>query len=84
MTDLERLVKVRRLVANGEARRLRQNTKTSLSEIAEACRVHTGTVWKWETRRARPTGDAALRYLDALEALAEPQSDAQAALPVAS
>lgn len=68
-TNIERLALVRQLAITGEARRLRQDAGISLREIAEACGVDTGTVWKWETGRRRPRGETSLRYLKVLERL---------------
>jgi DNA-binding transcriptional regulator YiaG len=64
-----RLATVRRLAATGEARRIRQAANLSQSEIAAEVRVHEATVSQWESGKQRPRGDAALRYLDVLEAL---------------
>lgn len=66
---LEKLVLVRQLASSGEARRRRQDADLSLSEIAEAVGVTTGTVWKWETGLRRPNGAAAIKYLSLLDRL---------------
>lgn len=59
--------------ANGEARRLRQASGLSLSETAEEVGLAgpgaPGTVWRWETGRRRPRGQAAIRYAILLETL---------------
>lgn len=75
-SDLERLALVRQLITSGAARRTRQDAELSLSEIAEACGVDTATVWRWETGRRRPRGDAALRYADVLDRLGRIQESA--------
>lgn len=68
--SLEKLARVRRLAACGEARKRRQAADLSLSEIAKEVGVTHGTVWKWETGKLRPNGPAALKYLSLLEKLA--------------
>ncbi len=66
-----RLVRLRRMTANGEARALRQNAQLSLSEIGASVGVDQATVWKWETNRQKPRGDSALRYEALLAAIAK-------------
>lgn len=68
-TELARLVEVRRLTESGEARRRRLAAGLSLSEVAEPSDVDTSTIWRWEMRKRRPRGPAALRYLRVLSLL---------------
>lgn len=80
-TELARLVEVRRLTESGEARRRRMAAGLSLSEVAEPSDVDTSTIWRWEMRKRRPRGQAALRYLSVLALLPpapEERSDATA------
>lgn len=77
-SDLEKLARVRRLIAEGEARRLREQAGVTLSEVAGASRVDTATVWRWENGQRRPRGDIALRYLKVLDRLAALQEEATA------
>lgn len=65
------LAKVRSLAASGTAKKIRVNSRLSLSEVAGACGVSEATVWQWENSGRRPRGDAALRYAELLEALSE-------------
>lgn len=69
--SLDKLVRVRQLAACGEARRRRIAADVSLSELAADVGVSYAAIWKWETQRRRPSGPAAIKYLDALERLAE-------------
>lgn len=68
--DLERLARVRELIASGEAKRLRVAADVSLSEVAAACGVDTSSVWRWETGRRSPRGSDALQYARVLAMLA--------------
>jgi transcriptional regulator with XRE-family HTH domain len=67
---LDLLASVRALAKSGEARRRREAAGFSLSEIGAVCRVDQSTIWRWETGRRKPRGDAALRYARVLERLA--------------
>lgn len=66
---LEKLARARQLASSGEARRRRQEAGFSLREIAEETGVGTDTIWRWETGRRRPGGQAALAYLEVIEKL---------------
>jgi len=69
LDDVQRLLKVRRLVATGEARSRRLATALSLGEVAGACGVDASTVSRWESGTRRPRGAAALRYAHLLDLL---------------
>lgn len=67
-TELEGLIRVRRMASTGEARALRLRAGLSLSEVADACGVAVMTVHRWEVGKRRPTDRAAaLRYLAVIE-----------------
>lgn len=63
------LIRIRRMTTTGAARALREEAELSLSELAAEAKVHRTTIHRWETGRRRPRGDAALRYLTALDEL---------------
>lgn len=67
--QLGQIADVRRLIANGEAKRIRESADVSLSEIAQVCDVDNSTVSRWESGRRRPRGEFALRYGRALSLL---------------
>lgn len=62
-------VQIRWLSASGGARAIRERAGLSLAELAAEIGVDRSTLWRWETRRRRPRGEAALRYLALLEEL---------------
>jgi DNA-binding transcriptional regulator YiaG len=66
--DLRRLARVRRWVATGEARRIREEARLSASAVARAADISHVSVLRYESGRV-PSGDAALRYGRVLEAL---------------
>jgi DNA-binding transcriptional regulator YiaG len=68
-SDVARLARVRRLAASGAARAIREEAGLSLTELAAGVQVDRVTVHRWERGSRRPTGPAALRYLDVLEEL---------------
>jgi DNA-binding transcriptional regulator YiaG len=68
-TDVERLARVRRMCAGGEARQVRTAARVSLAELGRAVGVDWGTVRHWETGERMPREAAALRYLAVLDAL---------------
>ena len=61
------LIRVRRLITSGEARKRRKEAGISLSEMASGVEVDPSTIWRWETSRRRPHGPPALRYLKVLD-----------------
>ncbi len=66
MTILDQTVEVREMIQTGEARRLRQAARISLSNLAQEIGVATATVSHWEHERRLPSGLSAVRYLQAL------------------
>jgi transcriptional regulator with XRE-family HTH domain len=67
--DLIALRHVRALCASGAARKVRVAADLSLGEVAEAARVSTAAVSRWELGLRRPSGAAALRYAAVLDRL---------------
>lgn len=68
-----RLVRVRELVTTGKARDLRLAAHLSLSEASAIVLVAPTTIFRWERGERMPRGKAALRYLQFLDRLQEPQ-----------
>ena len=62
--DLERLRRVRALVASGAARSVRVGSGLSQAEVARAAGLSWRTVHRYEARAVVPRGPAALRYGD--------------------
>lgn len=67
--DPKRLARVRQLAASGEARRIRLKAKLSLNDVGRPVGVSHTAILNWELGRRRPTGDAAFRYLEVLDAV---------------
>lgn len=57
------------MVATGVARQIRIEAGLSQAELANAVGVHKMTVHKWEHKKQRPRGEAALRYAEILDEL---------------
>src|SRR5438105_263809 len=66
--ELERLARVRHLAVSGGAAAIRMRAQVSSVEVGGAVGVDHVTVLRWEKGRRRPSGAAALRYLEVLEA----------------
>lgn len=64
------LARVRALAVSGEAQRIRQAAGVSRAEIGRASGVTESAVYRWEKGERAPHGDAAIAYLNVLEALA--------------
>ncbi len=64
-----RLARVRAAAASGEAQRLREEARLSISEVAADCGVDQSTVWRWENGRRTPRGQAALAYGELIDSL---------------
>lgn len=79
--DLIRLADTRAAAAAGAARSLRLAAGLSLGEVARELGVSVSCVFRWETGERRPRGDAALRYGELLERLAERQRPRRRATP---
>jgi DNA-binding transcriptional regulator YiaG len=71
MERLEAMLTIRRLQDSGQARRIREQAGVSVALLARSIGVQEATVWRWETGRSRPREDAALRWLAALERMAD-------------
>ena len=56
------LAMIRRMAADGGARRLRQAAGLRLGDVAEDLGVTPATVSRWETAQRSPRGPVALRY----------------------
>jgi DNA-binding transcriptional regulator YiaG len=67
--DLDRLRRVRALVASGAARSIRAGAGLSIVECARAAGIAWRTVYRYEAAEVVPRGPAALRYLDLLDRL---------------
>lgn len=70
-SELVRLARVRQLAASGEAARIRKRSCLSASAAAGAVGVSHVSMLRWEKGQRLPSGDAALRYLELLDALAQ-------------
>jgi len=69
MVEVQKLVAVRQMCANGEARRIRQTANLTLAEIGGDVLVTPTTVQRWETGQRSPRGEQALRYYRTLARL---------------
>ncbi len=63
------LIRVRRLVSTGAARAIREGAGLSYGELAKEAGVDKSSVFRWERGLRRPRGEAAARYLAALDEL---------------
>lgn len=70
LSDLEDLAWAREMAATGEARRIRQATRSTLQDVATTCGVTHTTVIRWESGQRVPRGLPALRYARVLRMLA--------------
>jgi DNA-binding transcriptional regulator YiaG len=68
---LDELVRVRAMTTTGHARALRRAAGLSIGEVAHVVGVAPSTIYRWETARRRPRGDAARRYLHLLDGLTD-------------
>jgi DNA-binding transcriptional regulator YiaG len=64
-----RISRLRRMLANGEAARIRQRARITRAEAAATVGVATSTLCRWELGRRNPSACAALAYLTLLEKL---------------
>jgi transcriptional regulator with XRE-family HTH domain len=71
VSPLVKLVTVRAAAQSGRTRQIRLAAGLSLRELADAVGVGASTLYRWETGDRRPRGDAALRYAELLNELAE-------------
>lgn len=63
------LARLRADVASGRAREVRERSRLSQAEVAEAVGVTQPTVAGWEAGRKMPHGERAARYADLLARL---------------
>jgi DNA-binding transcriptional regulator YiaG len=61
--------RVRKLAASGEARQIRQRARLSQSELAADIGTSQSALSLWEAGARRPTGETAIRWLEALDQL---------------
>jgi DNA-binding transcriptional regulator YiaG len=72
-TETLLLVRLRRLMKSGEARRIREKAGLSVRAAAGAANISVAGLWRWEAGERIPTGDSALRYAGFLGLLAPRQ-----------
>lgn len=63
------LARLRAWTANGKARGIREAARLSRGDVARSLGVNETTVARWELGLRSPTGAAAVRYLELLDAL---------------
>lgn len=66
---LERVLRIRRMQADGTAQRLREQHRVSQTTLAKAIGVTPETLNRWEQGHMRPREPLALAWLDVLERL---------------
>jgi len=69
--DPVKLSHLRRVTSSGEARAIRIAAGLSYAEVSAGCGVDLTTIYRWEAGKRSPRGEAAMRYLAILEALAK-------------
>lgn len=62
------------MVSTGAARAIREGARLSCGDIARHIAVPEATVRRWDARESRPSGHAAVRYLELLRELCNPTS----------
>jgi transcriptional regulator with XRE-family HTH domain len=67
--QLQDLVLLRRALADGTARRLREAAGLSLADVARPAGVTAATISRWESGTRTPRAEQALRYAAVLKAL---------------
>lgn len=67
--DALRLARIRERAASGEARTIRERHRLSTTDVARAAGTTHTTIVRWELGKRRPTGPAALRWGELLDAL---------------
>ena len=68
------VVRVRRLLADGTARRVRENAGLSRADVARELEVNESTVGRWEDRKRVPRARVAVRYAELLDQLLDLES----------
>lgn len=66
---VDELAEIRRLVASGEARRIREAAHIRGAELARHIKASQSAVSRWESGERLPTGEMAVRYLRVLRTL---------------
>lgn len=74
---LSKLARAYHLQRTGQAKRIREQAGITASELSRALNTTPGNVLRWEAGKVRPRPDAALAWLDALDALAAEQGTDQ-------
>jgi len=69
ITDAVDLARLRTWTASGRARTIRESARLSRGDVARSIGVNETTVARWELGLRSPTGAAAVRYLELLNAL---------------
>jgi transcriptional regulator with XRE-family HTH domain len=72
---LMQLARIRRMQQNGEAQRIRERAGITVRALARELGINEATLARWELRSHRPREAVALRWLAALDALAELDDD---------
>lgn len=67
--DYARVARARQMFASGRARKIREDAGLSIRELAAFAGVPRASLASWETGAHAPRGDAAIRWLDAVERL---------------
>jgi transcriptional regulator with XRE-family HTH domain len=67
--DLPRVARVRDLARSGGARRIREDSRIGLREMAEVIGVSATTLLRWEAGLVMPRAEHALLWADALAEL---------------
>jgi transcriptional regulator with XRE-family HTH domain len=62
MTDVALLIRGRQLGSEGRGRRLRERAGLSVSELSRALGVDVATLSRWETGKAKPRPEGALKW----------------------
>jgi transcriptional regulator with XRE-family HTH domain len=70
MADISKIATVRELTYTGEARRIRERARVSISELAKAANLYPSTVSRYERQLRTPQGEEGERYLAVLLSLA--------------
>lgn len=60
------VIQARHLAATGDGRDTRIRARLSCKDVADLAGISAATVWRYEQRKQRPTGDAAERYAHAV------------------
>ena len=64
MTDVQLLLRGRRLGPDGDGRALREQAGLSVRDMAAILKVNPVTYWRWEIGRERPGRERAIRWAE--------------------